>query len=187
MSDAGRRLLIRKASKTGETAAVLKDRLGLLISVGRIQEILQETSFLQFNKMQRAPLLTKEHPAARMDFARKQLAWNATKWRRDIFSDEKKFNLDGPDGLACYWHDIRKETKYFNTRQQGGESLMVWGAISYYGAADLVRVKGNQDSVNYCQTLSMVCCPLRPTCWGNRERFNKIIRLYTARSILKNG
>ena len=30
---------------------------------------------------------------------------------------------------------------------------MVWGPISYYGASDLVRVKGNQDSVKYCQTL----------------------------------
>ena len=153
LTDAGRRLLIREASKTGETAAVLKDRLGLVISVRLIQEILQETSFLQFNKMQREPLLTKEHRAARMDFARQQLIWNATKWRRVVFSDEKKFNLDGPDGLACYWHEIRKETNYFNTRQQGGDQIMVWGTISYYGAADLVRVKGNQDSVKYCQTL----------------------------------
>ena len=65
-----------------------------------------------------------------------------------ILTDEKKFNLDGSDGLACYWHDIRKEPKaawgcFFNGL----------GGISYYGAADLIRVKGNQDSVKYCQTL----------------------------------
>ena len=153
MIDSTRRLLTREASKTGETAAVLKDRMGSIIFVRRIQQILQETSFLQFNKMQRALLLTKEHRASRMDFASQQPTWNATKWRRVVFRDEKKFNLDVLDGLACYWHEMWKEKKYFSTRRQGGDSPMVWGAISYYGAADLVRVKGNQDSVKYCQTL----------------------------------
>jgi hypothetical protein len=40
----------------------------------------------------------------------------------------KKFNLDGPDGVACYWHDLRKE-QIFSKRQQGGGSLMVWASL----------------------------------------------------------
>lgn len=40
LTDSGRRLLIFEASKTGEIAAVLKDRLELIISVTRMQEIL---------------------------------------------------------------------------------------------------------------------------------------------------
>ena len=33
------------------------------------------------------------------------------------------------------------------------------GAISYYGAAELIRVKGNQDSVKHCQTLQYGLLP----------------------------
>ena len=173
LTGAEHRLLIREASKTGKTALVLKNRLNLNISVRRIQEILHDTSYLQYNKMQRAPLLTKLHRSARMEFARQQLEWNGKKWLRVLFSDEKKFNLDGPDGLACYWHDIRKHPRFFNTRQQGGASLMVRGAISYYGASRLVQIVGNQDSVMYCQTLQHGLLPFAADILGENWTFQQ--------------
>ena len=33
------------------------------------------------------------------------------KWLSTIFSDEKKWNLDGPDGYKFYWHDLRSEPR----------------------------------------------------------------------------
>uniref|UniRef100_A0A1I7X420 DDE_3 domain-containing protein n=1 Tax=Heterorhabditis bacteriophora TaxID=37862 RepID=A0A1I7X420_HETBA len=47
-----------------------------------------------------------------------------------IFGDEKKFNLDGPDGCPSYWRDLRKEPRHFSTRNVGGGSGMIWGAFS---------------------------------------------------------
>ena len=87
-------------------------------------------------------------------------------WRRVVFSDDKKFNLDGPDGLASYWHALRREEKVFSTRHHGGASLMIWGAISCYGTSHLVRVEGNMDSKQYCSVLEEDLLPFAAETFG---------------------
>ena len=47
------------------------------------------------------------HFAERVDWVKNHISWRS-EWRNVIFRDEKKLNLDGPDGLMCYWHDLRK-------------------------------------------------------------------------------
>ena len=66
----------------------------------------------------------------------------------------KKWNLDGPDGFHCYWHDLRKEKKIFKKRQSGGGSVMTWGAFRSYGIFKLVIVSGNMDSKQYTDMLT---------------------------------
>ncbi|VDO61194.1 unnamed protein product [Heligmosomoides polygyrus] len=43
-----------------------------------------------------------------------------------IFSDKKKFNLDGTDGSHCYWRNLRQDPFVFNRRNFAGGSQMVW-------------------------------------------------------------
>lgn len=74
-------------------------------------------------------------------------------WTRVVFSDEKKFNLDGPDGFNYYWHDLRKEKQFKYSRNFGGGSLMVWGAFSMHGTTSLATVTCRMNSMNYIRTL----------------------------------
>lgn len=126
------RAIARHITSGNLSANEVKKALGLPVSTRRIQQILQSKDFLQYRKRCKAPSMLPRHKTSRLEWARKHIKWDFAKWQRVIFTDEKKFNLDGPDGLACYWHDLRKEEQVFSTRQQGGGSVMIWG--EFHGA-----------------------------------------------------
>lgn len=70
-----------------------------------------------------------------------------------IFPDEKKFNLDGPDGFNSYWRDLRKEPRYFSKRNFGGGSVVCWAAFSVGGKAQIAFTSHRMDSAEYIQVL----------------------------------
>ncbi|KAG3065407.1 hypothetical protein PI125_g23991 [Phytophthora idaei] len=74
-------------------------------------------------------------------------------WESIIFSDEKKWNLDGPGGFQHYWRDLRKPPSYTKRRQAGGGSVMVWAAFSARGKSLLVMLTGRQNSGDYVYTV----------------------------------
>lgn len=70
-----------------------------------------------------------------------------------VFSDEKKLNLDGPDGFQCYWHDLRKEQQLCTKRNFGGGSLMLWAGFSMNGKTHLCKCNGRMNSEKYLAML----------------------------------
>ncbi len=76
------------------------------------------------------------------------------KWQRVIFSDEKKFNMDGPDGWQYYFHELRKELLMLSRRRQSEGSLMVWVTIGYVGRTDLKVISGRINSNRYKSILA---------------------------------
>ncbi|KAF2351386.1 hypothetical protein FHG87_017859 [Trinorchestia longiramus] len=99
------------------------------------------------------PELKKIHKKRREEWVREKVKWNADNWAKVVFSDEKKFNLDGPDSFQYYWYDLRKEEHIFSRRPFGGGSQMIWGAFSAEGKASLVQMEGKQNSVKYTEVL----------------------------------
>jgi len=58
----------------------------------------------------------------------------------DLFSGEKRFNLDGPDNRSTWSDECR--IIYRNKRQFRGGSVMVWGIILPDGYAHPKKIDG---------------------------------------------
>ena len=101
---------------------------------------------VEYSKGQKAPSWKEHHIKARFSWAKKYVSFGE-KWSDDVFTDEKKWNLDG---LHCYWNNLRKEKKIFKKRQSGGGSVMTWGIFCSNGIFKLVLVSGNMDSKLTC-------------------------------------
>ncbi|KAF0710590.1 hypothetical protein AaE_012460 [Aphanomyces astaci] len=164
------RLLLREACKTGSSARVLKTTLNLEGSLRTCQRRLQACGRLKFEKRKHTPRLTPKHKEARLEYAMRNLS-ESTNWTKVIWSDEKKFNLDGPDGFQYYWHDLRKESDTFLTRQKGGAGVMVWGAFSGAGLSELAFLEGTQNSDKYVETISNFMLPFGHQHYGENMVF----------------
>ena len=166
-------LLIREACKGQLSARQLQATLGLPVGVRRVQQLLKATPHLQYKKMMQQPKMLQRHKTARLLWAKEQLKQGQEYWKRVVFSDEKRFSLDGPDGLCGYWHDLRTEPRVFSTRNHGGGSIMIWGAISFYGLSIMVTVEGNMNSEGYCRYLEDYLLPFAAETLGDNWVFQQ--------------
>lgn len=159
------RLLYRAAAKSGESARSLHASLRLSGSIRTCQRRLKASGFLKYKKRKHMPHLKEAHKAARLKYATGHLE-NPPNWTEVIWSDEKKFNLDGPDGFQYYWEDLRKEPATFFTRASKDGGVMVWGAFSGAGLSDLAFLDGKQDSGKYINTLGDYLFPFAHMHYG---------------------
>lgn len=157
LSDADKRLIIRHASNSVTSVMEIKRSCNLDASKTTIWKAIRSSGVLQHRKMQKMPRLTAEHKLARVALAREWLE-NGYNWENVVWSDEKKFNLDGPDGYAYYWHDLRKEERIFSKRGFGGGSLMIWGCFGV-GGGRLATVSGRMNSQKYTEMLETELLP----------------------------
>jgi len=128
----------------------LKSVLSHSVSRWTIYRLLKRAKY-RWVRMHKRPKWSEQHLIKRRAFGRKYQTFNS-EWRSVIFSDEKKFNLDGPDGFKFYWHKLGDAYKCYSKRSFGGKSLMVWAGFAYGGKLDLQFIKGTLNATKY-QTL----------------------------------
>lgn len=146
------------------SARQIKAELGLRQSRRTIQRVLGSCPSLTYKKFKTRPHLTAAHKSARLAFARRSIE-NRLDWSKIVWSDEKKFNLDGPDGIKYYWHDLRREPRRFSKRQFGGGSLMIWGAFVNDTILNLHIMDGTYNAERYCDMLGECLEPFMQPEW----------------------
>lgn len=145
----------RLATNSSNSPAQIKGILGLSVGKRRIQQILHNDDNCVYTKRAPYPRLMPRHKTARLAFAEKYQFWEE-EWQSVVFSDEKKFNLDGPDGCQYHWQDKRKPKQKRMARNFGGGSLMVWGGFGYNGKTPICVVSTKMNSEKYVELLDGV-------------------------------
>jgi len=90
---------------------------------------------------------------------KKHISWTL-EWQRVIFTNEKKFNLDGPDGIKYYCHHLRDEKNLLSHRQHCGSSAMVLAAFCHTGQVGFTFISGRINSADYQHVLEEHLLPL---------------------------
>ena len=102
ITNAARRRLFRVASNGHSSSRDLQKFQNLSITPRRVRQLLPELPNLVYQNRKTTPVLTAEHKKMRVDWVKKKVTWTKEKWENVVFSDEKRFHLDGPDGSQCY-------------------------------------------------------------------------------------
>lgn len=150
----GQRIL-HVASNKSVSLSQIKSNLELPVHKTTVWRVLKKSPHIQFTKMKGKPPLNATHKLARLTRAKKHMTWSK-EWNDVVFSDEKKWNLDGPNGYHSYWHDLRKENKYFSKRQSGGGSVMIWTAFASKDRSNVAFISGTLDSQGYTRMLKTI-------------------------------
>ena len=143
---------VRRLNSVGEkvTAKKIKETLRIPVSRWTIARALKRLKFT-YEKVKKNIVLTKQHKKRRYELAEHWIS-SSHPWNRTVFSDEKKFNFDGPDSW-CSWMDSNHKCSR-NRRQMGGGSVMVWAGLLPNGHIIIKRLIGRYDSKKYIDFLS---------------------------------
>lgn len=131
------------------------------ISKSTVHTILRSNKFVALVRVKPKPSLTPGHKEARLAWAEIMLK-DATPFKQVIWTDEKRFNLDGPDYYNFYWHDLRRQAPQRVSRRFGGGGIMFWAAFSGSGIRVIAKVDGTLDACKYQQLLSDSLLPKLP-------------------------
>jgi len=116
-----------------------------------------KASNMKYRNVAKKIYLSKEHKRIRIELVTRWITENHC-WEKTIFSDEKRFSLDGPDCWMTYEY---KSDQYFRQmRQCKGSSVLVWLMCFPNGLLSFKVIEGNLNSDKYIDLLCTSCVPL---------------------------
>lgn len=138
------------------TSPKIIKELNIQANVRTVQKYLKTAGY-KYKKSSSQIFLKKSHKQNRVESIS---SWISDKvdFQRVIFSDEKRFSMDGPDNWSSYVMGnknlIRKK------RQCGGGSLMIWMMVMPNGLLSYHLIDGKFNSLKYKTMLETYVVPL---------------------------
>lgn len=146
--------LEKKGERVNSTKIIRN--LGLNVSRSTAQRTIRKIG-LKYKKAKRSIILGNKHKAERLKYAAQWLT-NGVDWKAVVFSDEKRFTLDGPDSWMSYMS--KKANNNRCKRQAKGGGLMYWGMILSSGVIFLKKLEGKQNSEKYQDLIVNFAVPI---------------------------
>ena len=119
LSERGKRALVNCAKKPRMTARKVVAHTGVRAFIRTVQRVLQNHPEMNWEKPKVRPVLTKRVIDLRFKCADKILNKSEVFWRKTLFTNEKRFTLDGPDGISHYWRDKCLPSSFFLEESAG--------------------------------------------------------------------
>ena len=141
------RTILHAALRGNPTARQQRNACASDVSVRTVQRLLKSRGRLGWRKLRRAPKLFPHHHAQRVAWAREVVQMYPGTLRSIVWSDEQKFNLDGPDGLNYHWTDLQSDDEMISRRRNRCGGIMVFGF--FYSTGRLKFVECEKMDPNY--------------------------------------
>ena len=144
-----------KAENAVQVTKELSNIINQPLHPNTIRNHLKKTGLKAVVKSKRL-LLFPKHRKARLDFAYAHKDWTVEDWKKVIWSDETKINHLGSDGHKWVW---KKPGEGLSDRlvqgivKFGGDSVMVWGCMTWQGVGYAAKIDGRMDGDLYLQIL----------------------------------
>ena len=145
---------ILKEGKKVNSSKILAE-CELNVSKWTVQRSLKKMD-LKYKKASIQIKLTQQHRQLRLKCVSEWIE-KRINWTKVVFTDEKRFSLDGNDCWMSYQSNDLKT--YRNKRQMKGGSIMVWGMLFSSGKLLIKLLKGNQKSSDYKETIETFAVP----------------------------
>ena len=99
-----KRGIVREVKKKiSSTSKILKSLVDVPCNTRTIRRHLSNEKNKHKKRIHR-PRLIMKNKEKRLEYARQYQTMSSKESRKVVFSNEKKFNFDGPDGFQKYWH-----------------------------------------------------------------------------------